>query len=207
MLPWTVAQTGLYCCRLLHVLLVKLLPALVVLQAKLDGPDCDYEGAMEAKRRISRQIFDAVGHKSLETQAFKVCIHLLTAVHCTPGAPDAVVPRCRTAPGVVLGLRAALSGTPRSQLVNNYGRPAAHMLCLTCACPVLCCALPHSAVLLSTPAQAWFSDNEFWLVPYAAFCFLRDLFGTAEHWKWGTMAKPTPQVRQTHGVQDCTVHA
>lgn len=43
--------------------------------------------------------------------------------------------------------------------------------------------------------QEWFSANEFWLVPYAAFCFLRDLFGTAEHWKWGTMAKPTPQVK------------
>lgn len=43
--------------------------------------------------------------------------------------------------------------------------------------------------------QEWFADNEFWLVPYAAFCFLRDLFGTAEHWRWGAMATPTPQVR------------
>lgn len=42
--------------------------------------------------------------------------------------------------------------------------------------------------------QDWFADNEFWLVPYAAFCFLRDLFGTAEHWRWGTMSKPTPEV-------------
>lgn len=42
--------------------------------------------------------------------------------------------------------------------------------------------------------QAWFADNEFWLVPYAAFCFLRDLFGTAEHWRWGTMSTPTQQV-------------
>lgn len=45
--------------------------------------------------------------------------------------------------------------------------------------------------------QEWFADNEFWLVPYAAFCFLRDLFGTAEHWRWGTMSKPTPEVRST----------
>lgn len=51
-----------------------------------------------------------------------------------------------------------------------------------------------SAVLCCAVLQEWFADNEFWLVPYAAFCFLRDLFGTAEHWKWGTMAKPTPQV-------------
>ena len=41
-------------------------------QVKLDGPDCDYEGAMEAKRRLARQIFDAAGHKSMGTQAYKV---------------------------------------------------------------------------------------------------------------------------------------
>lgn len=42
---------------------------------------------MEAKRRISRQIFDAVGRKSLDTPAFKVCAppHR-TGVHCTPRA-------------------------------------------------------------------------------------------------------------------------
>jgi len=48
--------------------------------------------------------------------------------------------------------------------------------------------------------QEWFSENEFWLVPYAAFCFLRDLFGTAEHWKWGVMARPTPQVRTVYAA-------
>lgn len=51
--------------------------------------------------------------------------------------------------------------------------------------------LPLVALVL---LQEWWSENEFWLVPYAAFCFLRDLFGTAEHWKWGVMARPTPQV-------------
>jgi hypothetical protein len=50
---------------------------------------------------------------------------------------------------------------------------------------------------LCSLVQEWFADNEFWLVPYAAFCFLRDLFGTAEHWRWGTMSKPTPEVRST----------
>ena len=33
--------------------------------------------------------------------------------------------------------------------------------------------------------------NERWLVPYAVFCFLRDLFGTAEHWNWGVFSKPS----------------
>jgi len=44
----------------------------VLPQVKLDGPVCDYEGAMEAKRRLSRQIFDTVGHKSLDTPAYQV---------------------------------------------------------------------------------------------------------------------------------------
>lgn len=32
-----------------------------------------------------------------------------------------------------------------------------------------------------------------WLRPYAAFCFLRDLFGTADHSQWGVYAKFTPE--------------
>ena len=28
-----------------------------------------------------------------------------------------------------------------------------------------------------------------WLQPYAAFCFLRDLFGTADHSQWGLFAE------------------
>ena len=39
------------------------------------------------------------------------------------------------------------------------------------------------------------SRNWEWLRPYAVFCFLRDLFGTAEHWRWGTLAQPTTEVR------------
>lgn len=45
-----------------------------------------------------------------------------------------------------------------------------------------------------TSQQAWFEQHQRWLVPYAAFCFLRDLFGTAEHWSWGAMATPTPEL-------------
>lgn len=39
--------------------------------------------------------------------------------------------------------------------------------------------------------QAFCQENREWLQPYAAFCFLRDLFGTAEHWAWGALAAPS----------------
>lgn len=42
--------------------------------------------------------------------------------------------------------------------------------------------------------KEWFAASEHWLVPYAVFCFLRDLFGTAEHWRWGVMAQPSEQL-------------
>lgn len=32
-----------------------------------------------------------------------------------------------------------------------------------------------------------------WLRPYAAFCFLRDLFGTADHSQWGSYSEFTPE--------------
>ncbi len=43
--------------------------------------------------------------------------------------------------------------------------------------------------------REFYVANEEWLRPYAIFCFLRDLFGTAEHWHWGVLARPTPEVR------------
>ncbi len=46
----------------------------------------------------------------------------------------------------------------------------------------------------SRPFQQWFEDNREWVQPYAAFCFLRDLFGNAEHWHWGSLSRPTQQV-------------
>lgn len=41
-------------------------------QKALDGPVIDYEGTMETKSRLARAIFDAAGHKSLDTPAYKV---------------------------------------------------------------------------------------------------------------------------------------
>ena len=42
--------------------------------------------------------------------------------------------------------------------------------------------------------KTWYEANRAWLQPYAAFCFLRDLFGSAEHWKWGSLSRPSQQV-------------
>lgn len=58
------------------------------------------------------------------------------------------------------------------------------------------CAHSHSFAVALGALQEWFAASEQWLVPYAAFCFLRDLFGTAEHWRWGVMATPSQQLLQ-----------
>jgi hypothetical protein len=42
--------------------------------------------------------------------------------------------------------------------------------------------------------DAFVEANAAWLKPYGAFCYLRDvIFGTAEHWRWGALASPTPE--------------
>jgi len=43
-------------------------------------------------------------------------------------------------------------------------------------------------VLASDDFQTFYKANESWLRPYGVFCVLRDLFGTAEHWRWGVFA-------------------
>ncbi|XP_022874044.1 4-alpha-glucanotransferase DPE2-like isoform X1 [Olea europaea var. sylvestris] len=40
-------------------------------------------------------------------------------------------------------------------------------------------------ILSSTSFQNFFSENQDWLRPYAAFCFLRDFFETSDHSQWG----------------------
>ncbi|KAJ6756564.1 hypothetical protein OIU79_028868 [Salix purpurea] len=40
-------------------------------------------------------------------------------------------------------------------------------------------------ILNSISFQKYFSENEQWLKPYAAFCFLRDFFETSDHSQWG----------------------
>lgn len=43
-------------------------------------------------------------------------------------------------------------------------------------------------VFASEGYRAFFEGNREWLQPYAAFCFLKDIFGTADHSQWGTHA-------------------
>lgn len=53
----------------------------------------------------------------------------------------------------------------------------------------------YGAETLSLPAfKHWFSANAEWLVPYAVFVHLRQLTGSAEHWRWGVLAHPTPEL-------------
>ncbi|KAI9160495.1 hypothetical protein LWI28_008665 [Acer negundo] len=45
--------------------------------------------------------------------------------------------------------------------------------------------LEKDLILNSSSFQKFFSENEDWLKPYAAFCFLRDFFETSDHSQWG----------------------
>ncbi|KAI4300935.1 hypothetical protein L6164_034261 [Bauhinia variegata] len=40
-------------------------------------------------------------------------------------------------------------------------------------------------ILNSSSFQEFFTENQDWLKPYAAFCFLRDFFETSDHSQWG----------------------
>ena len=42
--------------------------------------------------------------------------------------------------------------------------------------------------------QTFFTAAEEWMRPYAVFCVLRGIFGTPEHWRWGALSLPTPEV-------------
>ncbi|KDP35768.1 hypothetical protein JCGZ_10848 [Jatropha curcas] len=46
-------------------------------------------------------------------------------------------------------------------------------------------AREKSLILDSSSFQQYFLENEGWLKPYAAFCFLRDFFETSDHSQWG----------------------
>ncbi|XP_047332614.1 4-alpha-glucanotransferase DPE2 [Impatiens glandulifera] len=45
--------------------------------------------------------------------------------------------------------------------------------------------LEKSSIFKSSSFCKFFSENEEWLKPYAAFCFLRDFFETSDHSEWG----------------------
>ncbi|XP_010508798.1 PREDICTED: 4-alpha-glucanotransferase DPE2 [Camelina sativa] len=51
--------------------------------------------------------------------------------------------------------------------------------------------LEKDQTLNSSSFQKFFSENEGWLKPYAAFCFLRDFFETSDHSQWGTFSDYT----------------
>ena len=73
------------------------------------------------------------------------------------------------------------------------------------------CALTPSAnhppPVQDTNFQAWFKSSQDWLQPYAAFLFLKDLFGSAEHWRWGALAEATPEAIQRLVSPDREFHS
>jgi len=52
----------------------------------------------------------------------------------------------------------------------------------------------HTEFLKSTEFVHFFKENEFWLRPYAAFSYLRDLFNTPDFSRWGEYSKPSPEL-------------
>jgi hypothetical protein len=114
---------------------------------------------MAAKKKLSREIYNAIGERQLASPAFQVRRGRRPAPTFRRCARHAALGSSRPTAAAVL-----LAGSgPRHPTPN-------HRL------------------------QEWFDAHKRWLVPYTAFCFLRDLFGTAEHWRWGAMATPTPEL-------------
>ena len=48
--------------------------------------------------------------------------------------------------------------------------------------------------------------NQDWLKPYAVFCFLKDMFGTSEHWNWGVFSSPSKQMIERMAGDDQEWH-
>lgn len=46
------------------------------------------------------------------------------------------------------------------------------------------CQIQQDKFLKHKSFQTFFEENKYWLEPYAAFCVLRDLYGTADYRKW-----------------------
>ncbi|CAN6321373.1 unnamed protein product [Urochloa humidicola] len=53
--------------------------------------------------------------------------------------------------------------------------------------------LEKDKVLNSSSFKQFLSENEEWLKPYAAFCFLRDFFETSDHSQWGRFSEFTKE--------------
>eukprot|EP00958_Prasinococcus_capsulatus_P011964 scaffold1190_cov393-Prasinococcus_capsulatus_cf.AAC.30 len=56
-----------------------------------------------------------------------------------------------------------------------------------------CFLLDRDQLVQDGDFGAFLEENSSWLKAYAVFCFLRDLFGTAEHWHWGKLSKPSQE--------------
>lgn len=61
----------------------------------------------------------------------------------------------------------------------------------------------NKAEFLQDPAYlSFFHENEFWLRPYAAFSYLRDLFNTSDFSRWGDYSYPAPGLMEQLTAED-----
>uniref|UniRef100_A0A2P2MKU7 4-alpha-glucanotransferase n=1 Tax=Rhizophora mucronata TaxID=61149 RepID=A0A2P2MKU7_RHIMU len=61
-------------------------------------------------------------------------------------------------------------------------------------------------ILSSSSFQKYFSENEEWLKPYAAFCFLRDFFEISDHSQWGRFSHYSREKLEKLVSKDCLHH-
>lgn len=62
------------------------------------------------------------------------------------------------------------------------------------------------ATLASKEFKQFFERNKGWLVPYAAFCHLRDKFGTADFSRWGKYATYQPELVAKLSKRGCAAY-
>ncbi|CAL5220743.1 g2802 [Coccomyxa viridis] len=62
------------------------------------------------------------------------------------------------------------------------------------------------AELKSPGFQQFYKANREWLQPYGVFKFLQDLFGTAEHWHWGSLSRPNQRMLERLSSPDQPQH-
>ena len=64
----------------------------------------------------------------------------------------------------------------------------------------------HKEIFGSKDYSAFFNQNKYWLKPYAAYCYLRDLNGVANPSSWGKYANYNAELIEDLGKKDPTIN-
>ncbi len=133
---------------------------------QLNGVAVDYEATIRFKRSFARQVFDRFGAQTLASHDFQVGAGRRHRSHAFIGwvGPKSSSP-C-PAEGLPLP-EGDVSGAPTRVHAAACARTARR---LSLARVAWACVAGWVA------PQVWFSQQRGWLQPYAAFCYLKDLF-------------------------------